>query len=790
VAKVVPGSLTEAYKRREGDFSPNLVGYQFTNSSSIFTFGNFEITTNLQAPLSTLNISTEFSEVFTLDSLGQQQTEQSFIIEQSNTLSVDLNFNRSDLSKYAYFGSLEKFVESEIQDIILKWKGSLYLDPQFTTNTNPVNTVLSYSYDQVNKTSTFLIPTSTGIVNKFGLSFEDNNNFIFEDGDISNITFFFNLYQVSNDYGDFPVVGYTGSTSSNPYITVTVEGDSWPNLSATTFGTFNYHLRPNDNVLDEFFKSLNDFQTELLNRLTVPKYTAKLEIPTITNLGTRIFRRSSFTWPVSDGFNIDIDTGDYATYLSSLFEMARDYDLDRSNIMVRRLVSNSIIEFDTEGDTTETTGRKVDKLLKIWGREYDEVKKYIDGISFANVVTYNKRDNTADELVKMLASSLGFDSIQTFSSNDLLEYVSTVNESVFSGHSRGYSIEELDTELWRRLVINAWWLFKSKGTRKVIEFFLNLFDISEDLIDLNEIVYVAEKRLNYSDVVNKLSSYFSSGEFDIDTYPIDIEGYPKTLPNTNDYYFQNDGFWYNGGNTDVRGNNPHFGPYDFGQRYFDKFRCFIDGFEAVEVTEVLNDITVNYFPDYGFGTIESGASELLLTNNGLTTDLTVSPDPPVCGNNFGSIMNNNGRITGGTIMMAGKDTNKSNSGEASFRITFNTGDPDCPTCPNDIILSTGEFFFGQVLVPCPQSGCDAAPLYDEFCCDEFGYFFEIDNNTGESLCWWCPQDLNFNLTTKEVTLPNGNVPQQSCCERRGYQFTNGKCLIPEAEINVNDGINS
>lgn len=783
--RVVPGSLTEAYKRREGDFAPNLVGYQFTNSSSIFTFGNFEITTNLQAPLSTLNISTDFSETFTLESLSQATEEPIFVSPQSNTLKINLNFNRGDLSKYAYFGSLEKFIEAEIQDVILKWKGSLYLNPNFTTNTNQVNTVLSYSIDTVNKTSTFKIPTTSGIVNKFGLIFESNNDFNFVDGDISNIPFFYNLYQISNQYGDYPVVGYTGSTTSNPYITVRTEGYAWPNLTATTFGSFFYHFRPKDIVLDEFFKSLNDFQTELLNRFTVPKYTSKFEIPTITSLGTKVFKRKSFTWPTTDGYNIDIDTSEYDTYLISLFQVARDYDLEKSNIMVRRLVSNSILEFDTEGDATDVTGRKVDKLLKIWGREYDEVKKYIDGISFANVVTYNKRDNTADELIKMLATGLGFDSIQTFSSSDLLEYVSTVNQAVFSGHSRGYSIEEMDTELWRRLIINAWWLFKSKGTRKVIEFFLNLFGISEDLIDLNEIVYVAEKKLDYNEVIDRIIR--NTQAFDFDLLPMDDDGYPKTLPNTNNYYFQNDGFWYNGGNTDIKGNNPHFGPYDFGQKYFDKFRCFIDDFESIETTEVLNDITINYFPDYGFGTIEAGASELFLTNNGLTTNNTVSPDLIPYGPNYGNIMINNNRISGATIIGAGKDTEKTNSGEGSFRIVFTTGDPTCPTCPTNIDLSSEELFFGKVLIP-GRNGLFGAELTDEYCCDEFGYFMELDGS-GNNVCWWCPPTLNLNLTTKEVTLPNGGVPQQSCCEARGYQFNNGKCLIPEAEINVEVGVN-
>ena len=45
--RVVPRSLTEAYKQGEGDFAPSLVGNQFTDGVTLFTMGNFAITTNL-----------------------------------------------------------------------------------------------------------------------------------------------------------------------------------------------------------------------------------------------------------------------------------------------------------------------------------------------------------------------------------------------------------------------------------------------------------------------------------------------------------------------------------------------------------------------------------------------------------------------------------------------------------------------------------------------------------------------------------------------------------------------
>ena len=40
---------------------------------------------------------------------------------------------------------------------------------------------------------------------------------------------------------------------------------------------------------------------------------------------------------------------------------------------------------------------------------FDYIKKYINGIKFAHVVTYNKRNNIPDSLVKDLSYMLGLE---------------------------------------------------------------------------------------------------------------------------------------------------------------------------------------------------------------------------------------------------------------------------------------------------------------------------------------------------------------------------------------------
>ncbi len=90
---VVPGSLTKAYQKREGDFSPDLVGNQFTSGNAFFTFGNFSITTNTSNTTGEFFNTGEFSEIITLDNLQLTESESKKITEETNNLTLKLKKN-------------------------------------------------------------------------------------------------------------------------------------------------------------------------------------------------------------------------------------------------------------------------------------------------------------------------------------------------------------------------------------------------------------------------------------------------------------------------------------------------------------------------------------------------------------------------------------------------------------------------------------------------------------------------------------------------------------------------
>lgn len=774
--RIVPRSLTEPYKNREGDFSPDLVGQQFTQGTALFTLGNFSITTNLEPTLAKDFVTGgEWSDYYSLSTLNLTQTQSEEL--DSNIKKVQLNYDNTLIDRFVYFGSFVNLLQSSIEEVILNWPASIYLDANL--NIAAKNTVLSYTYNSISNRSEFLLPVST-IKNNFGLIYDDNTYYVSSEG-IKNLKFSYTQYEIQNDFGSFSVVSYTGSTTANPYVRVSVKGEAWPTLTSSTFGTFYYHLKPNDKQISIFYNKIDDLSKLLINTQTKPKFKLTLNVPYTSENGIETINTQDFIWPSTDGYNIDIDGNFYKNYITKIMNAAQAFDDTKTNIVARRLVSESIQEYDTPGQGDEFTGRKINKLLKVYGREFDEVKKYIDGISFANVVTYNKKDNTSDNLVKDLAKNLGLDVIETIFGEDfnILSYITSQNGSPFSGHTRDLSPKEIEIEFWRRLVINAWWLYKSKGTRKVLEFFLKLFGISECMVNLDEIVYLAKDKLSFRNVLDLLNAYGENtqGPTNITTnvdflgvditsiYPLDIFGFPSPLPNNSNMWFQSDGFWWNGGTDSTIGNNPHLGPYDFGSRYINNFRCFIEDFQG-STTETLTQIkTTNYFTEYDDGTFDSGP----LYNQSLGEALTDN----LVGN---AVIQSAGVVMNGE-MSTGPQTGP--TGTNNFmRINFRTFDTTCDLCPA-ISLDSNS---GLVLI-----GKSLIPLTDSNCCDY--YYLPTQNfnvscgdptlvrSQGVSLIY----ELNGNTLIRVNGLNN-----QTCCTNvklSDYQIFNNT----EDVINLTDG---
>lgn len=600
------------------NFTDDLVGAQQADSTSAlpYSFSNiFDTEINNEGRLTKKFVSNKFSQFITLNDIDLSELNLMELIGNDNQLY--LNADKTILTNYAYFGSLREFIRVSLENIILTWPASIYVKNKSEYGVS-ATTIENYYYDYFLDESTFKINVNR-FNNPYGIDYLSSGDQLSGTTNYRSLTVaYMNTgittgdYNISASTGEFNIIDFTAATqSTNDYVYIKAEGDPFPTLSSTTSGSFNYHIKPNQIIIEAFYNNLNNFESYLLNRYSTPKNRALFNLKLVNDFGNFVYAPKSFIWPVSDGYNLDFQSQDYIIYVNDLIELADEMDETQTNILTRFLVPNSITEFDSikscDGSIIESDSQKITKTLKIYGREFDEIKKYADGISFAHTVSYDKKDNIPDGLIKTMTHALGWDLTNSIMSDDVLTSYIAPSDTLYSGYSHGISAFESEIEFWRRLIINTPWIWKSKGTRKAVEFLIKIIGTPEGLIDFNEYVYTTNNQMDM-DIFNAINLQINNTT-DISNIPISTDGYPSPLDDTADMYFQQYGSWYQetAGSASTLdkliGNNPHIGPYDGGSSYMRQFDCLIPNFSPVSlVEETVSTATTNLFTNYNSGT--------------------------------------------------------------------------------------------------------------------------------------------------------------------------------------------
>jgi len=596
------------------NFSPDLVGAQYLDNANtpLFTYGNFAVLKNTQGRNVTNYPSRPYSNFFTLNNISA--TPEIIDLIFNSDIKINLNIDTNNLNNFAYFGSATEFIRVTLESIITKWSASIYVKPLDNENYSGVYTVENYTYDAYYNTSKFKVKNNS-FTNNYDIIYNTGGaNLINYDNTIRNLVVNYESYVILFENTEYPIVELTGSTYLyNDYIYLRVLGNPFPDaLIGPQYLT--YHIKPNNLENEKFFTSLTPFENNLLNRLTVPKYKSVYNYTYITDDGTVYDTNKTLIWPTSDGYNLDFNTNEYVNYVTQLLEVTNSLDETKTDLMVRFLVAESISNFDTvprcDGTEEETAGQKMTKTLRVYGREFDEIKQYIDGISYANNISYDKKNNAPDQMVKYIARVLGWELTSSVIENDLLNAYLYTPQSTYSGQSRGLTAVEGEIELWRRLILNSAWLFKSKGTRKAIEFLFKFIGAPEGLINLNEHIYAAKNSIDMNLFYSTLEA--NSLDTELNNYNITNDGYPLALPNDSAMYFQKGGLWYretggqNSTNFILKGNNPHIGPYDGGYEYINQFRNLIPDFQPLVLTSSTFTTSISeLFTNYNNGLINN-----------------------------------------------------------------------------------------------------------------------------------------------------------------------------------------
>lgn len=254
------------------------------------------------------------------------------------------------------------------------------------------------------------------------------------------------------------------------------------------------HIRPKQELIEEYFHNCDDFTYVILDRVSRPIYTAIFETPKEMEDGY-FYEMVSYTWPsVLGGYNPDL-SGGYYSYVASLIDLSEYFDEFHCDNMWRSLTHEAIKTLDwtyianTDGDIqdmSEIDTSRIEPITKIYGRQFDNLKLYADNIKSINTITYNQRGNTPDYTLTDVLENSGWETKTLKITDD--NKIRT--KTLYSGLTSGYTASDANNEFARRLKLNSDYLFSVKGTRKGLDAMLGMFGFTPEDYKIREYVYV------------------------------------------------------------------------------------------------------------------------------------------------------------------------------------------------------------------------------------------------------------------------------------------------------------
>lgn len=257
-----------------------------------------------------------------------------------------------------------------------------------------------------------------------------------------------------------------------------------------------WHIRPQESYYNSFKNRLSLFERTLLTEDSTPKYSPSFDVYKENEWGFEV-KLTKFTFPLGDGgYNLGITKPAYLVYVNKLTKIAELYDEYFSDNLYRVMTHEAIKNFDwsykreyvdnEEQEHIEGGGR-IQKFIRLIGREFDEIKLYIDNIANANTVTYNGSDNTPDYFLTDQVELEGWDYNHIIPSNEGGKFIpyndilmpfdgeKDSEDEVLPIASLEYTSSDINNLFSRILKLNSRAIWNRKGTIACIESLLGLF---------------------------------------------------------------------------------------------------------------------------------------------------------------------------------------------------------------------------------------------------------------------------------------------------------------------------
>lgn len=180
--------------------------------------------------------------------------------------------------------------------------------------------------------------------------------------------------------------------------------------------SYDWHIRPKEKFLNKFYNDCDNFEKLLVNKDS--DYKAVFSVIRENEYG--YYRELvPFQFPKADG-GYNLDTSDYGfnAYTEEMAKIGVFYDERFSDNLWRSMTHEAIKNFDwtytreyQEGDEEEYVfgGQRIQKALRLFAREFDEILSYINNIKNSNRITYDERNNLPDYFLTDAVENSGWD---------------------------------------------------------------------------------------------------------------------------------------------------------------------------------------------------------------------------------------------------------------------------------------------------------------------------------------------------------------------------------------------
>ena len=421
----------------------------------------------------------------------------------SDESKIRIKPNYNSLKDFAYYGSAVELVRGSLNDIIQNFPAELY----FSEKT--LKSELEKVNDNVKVPDTWKL-----ISNDFGINAHvDNVNASNVYNPLRYLSLSIDSYNLIKGDIITPLTGIT-ITTSNATCDDNLTGKTI--ATAVTSGvtiytylmggkTYLYYtdsfneglrIRPNDDVVEEYFATIDEFEYVLLNRDSKPLYMSNFDTPYETDKGN-FYKKETYIWPSKYNWNPDIESIGYENYVERLISLAEFHDEHDSNNIWRSMTHEAIKNLDwtfvrENGDDIEDLSKidssKIEIFLQLYGRQFDGLKRYIDTIKYSNQVSYNEKNNLPDYCLTDSVGNSGWD-VKPLIATGKSEFYSDI---LYNNMSKGYSEVEANNNFMRNLKLNSRYILSNKGTREGIAALLGLLGIYKDEYEINEHVAIAK----------------------------------------------------------------------------------------------------------------------------------------------------------------------------------------------------------------------------------------------------------------------------------------------------------